>query len=592
MKKNSKPQLLAIALSACIMLMLLAGCGNKATEASPEASDSASATMVLRGGVIQTMVDENDTAQAMAIKDNEIVYVGDDAGVEKYISDSTQVIDLNGQMVTPGLMDGHLHAPGVWIDKLYNIDLSEYKTNEEYLKTIKAYVEANPDLTYYEGTPFLLNAYQQEDGSNPGPQKADLDAICSDKPVIIHDASLHAIWVNSAALALAGITKDTPDPQGGLIKRDANGEPTGMLNDSAAELVTAALPTKTYTDEQLKAAMEEFQKECNSYGITGITDIDMGSSLTPQILRAMEADGNLTLRLRVATTVTPDQTPEEAIAEINKIVDEDTALVKGGTIKLFYDGVTEGGTAVFLQPYAEAAGKGNDWYGEPVWDYDTFKKMVVALDKAALQVHVHAIGDGAVNSALNAYDTAQETNGERDSRHTITHVCAITNDDIQRMAKLKVVSALQFLWMYSDAFYQLEAAYVGTERANAFYPTKNMVEAGCILAGASDGPVSPYSVFDEIEVGVTRNSPYSGEDQTDMHRWAEQGLTAYQMLEAYTKNVAYENFEDSEIGTIEVGKKADLVVLGQNILKCDPTAISDTQVVYTISDGHIVYQAS
>ena len=133
-----------------------------------------------------------------------------DASVEKYISDSTQVIDLNGQMVTPGLMDGHLHAPGVWIDKLYNIDLSEYKTNEEYLKTIKAYVEANPDLTYYEGTPFLLNAYQQEDGSNPGPQKADLDAICSDKPVIIHDASLHAIWVNSAALALAGITQDTP----------------------------------------------------------------------------------------------------------------------------------------------------------------------------------------------------------------------------------------------------------------------------------------------------------------------------------------------------------------------------------------------
>lgn len=589
MKKKSKLQLLAIALSMCMMLTLLSGCGRKATETSPEASTNESATLVLRNGVIQTMVDENSVAQAVAIKDNEILYVGDDAGVESYISDTTEVVDLDGQMVTPGFMDGHLHAPGTWIDTLYNIDLSKYTTNEEYLKTIKAFVEANPDQAYYEGTPFLLNAYQLTDGSNPGPQKADLDAISTDKPIIIHDASLHALWVNSAALALAGITKDTPDPQGGLIKRDANGEPTGMLNDSAAALVTAVLPTRTYTDDQLKAALQAFQEECNSYGITGITDIDMHSSMAPEIIRSLESDGNLTLRMRIATAITPSQTPEEVISEINKISAGDTELVKGGTIKIFYDGVTEGGTAVFLEPYTSAAGKGDDWYGEPVWKYDTFENMVVALDAAGLQVHVHAIGDGAVGSTLNAYEAARSANGERDSRHTITHVCAITDDDIQRMADLKVVSALQFLWMYADPFYQLEAAYVGTERANAFYPTKNMIDAGCILSGASDGPVSPYNVLDEIEVGITRNSPYAGEDQTDMHRWAEQGLTAYQMLEAYTKNVAYENFEDSEIGTIEVGKKADLTVLSQNILKCDPSAISDTKVVYTISDGRIVF---
>jgi len=589
MKKENRQKSAALVLVVCMVLSLFAACGaGKTVETEPAESASAeSATLVFRNGIIQTMVDEADTAQAVAIKDNMIIYVGDDAGVEKYISNETEVIDLNGQMMTPGFMDGHLHAPGIWIDQLYNIALNAYTTNEEYLKAIKDYIAANPDQVYYEGSTFQLNAYQLADGSNPGPQKADLDAICTDKPIIIHDASYHALWVNSAALALAGITKDTPDPQGGLIKRDANGEPTGMLNDSAADLVTSVLPTKTYTDDQIQAAVEKFQEECNSYGMTGLTDI--GTVVSPEIFRAMEADGNLTLRVRIMPMVTTDQTPEEVIAEIKEITDADTALVKGGTAKLFYDGVTEGGTAVFIEPYTEAAGKGDAWYGEPVWGQDSFEKMVVALDAAGLQIHVHAIGDAAVRGTLDAYEAAQTANGKRDARHTITHVCAIADSDIQRMADLKVVSALQFLWMYADPFYQLEAAYVGTERANAFYPTKNMIQAGCILSGASDGPVSPYNILDEIEVGVTRNSPYEGEEQTDMHRWAEQGLTAYQMLQAYTTNVAYENFEEKEIGTIEVGKKADLVVLSQNILKCEPSAISDTQVVYTISDGRIVF---
>ncbi len=573
----------AVILAASMTLTLFTACGGSTSKAD---ESKQSADLVLKSGIIQTMVNENDTAQAVAISGNEIVYVGDDAGAEKYVSDKTKVIDLNGQMVTPGFMDGHIHPPANWMNKLYNIDLSNCKTNEEYIKAIKAFVEANPDMPYYEGGPFMLNAYQKEDGSNPGPQKADLDAICPNKAIVINDASHHAIWVNSAALALAGITKETADPDGGLIKRDANGEPTGMLNDAATDLLTGKLPEKNYSDAMIEAALDKFEKEANSYGITGITDIGMPVDQ----FRAMESKGTLTLRVRAAQFVGPGEKPEDVVTEIKKTTDGDTPLVKGGTVKLFYDGVTEGGTAVFLEPYAEAAGKGDNWYGAPIWNKEEFENMVVAIDKVGLQVHIHAIGDGAVDGSLTAIDAAQKANGARDSRHTITHVCAITDDDIQRMAKLKVVAALQFLWMYKDSYYQLEAGFVGKERADAFYPTKRMEDAGVVLAGASDVPSSSsYNVLEEIEVGVTRNSPYPGEEDTDMHRWAEQGLTAYQMLEAYTKNIAFENFEDKEVGTIEVGKKADLVVLGQNILKCKPTAISDTKVVYTISDGRIVY---
>ncbi len=562
----------------------------KHAEENTKAANTDKADLVLKNGLIQTMTDEKSIAQAIAIRGNEIVYVGDDKGIEKYVSGETKVIDLKGQMVTPGFMDGHVHAPGFWIDKLYNIDLSQCKNNDEYLKVIKEFVSAHPEMEYYEGSPFMLNPYQQADGSNPGPQKEDLDAISPDKPIVITDSSHHAVWVNSAALKLAGITKDTPDPQGGLIKRHENGDPTGMLNDSAADLVLSKLPEKEITDDMITTAFEKFQEECNSYGITGITGITgIGTIAKPEQIRSIDKAGKLTLRIRLVPFVGISSTPEEAVSEAKSIKANDTPMVKGGTVKLFYDGVTEGATAVMLKPYTEAAGKGKDWYGEPVWNPDKFNEMVKALDQAGIQIHVHAIGDGAVKGTLDAFEAAQKANGVHDSRFTMTHVCAIQDSDIKRMADLKVVAALQFLWMYNDPFCQLEAAYVGEDRAFAFYPTKNMKNAGCIISGASDGPVSPFNVLDEIETGVTRNSPYAGEDNTDMHRWPEQALTPYEMLEAYTKNVAYENFEEKEIGTIETGKKADLVVLSQNIITCDPAAISDTKILYTISDGRIVY---
>lgn len=560
---------------------------------SAKATAENAADMVFYGGIVQTMVKEGDTASAVAIKEDTIVYVGDDAGVEEYVGDATKTIDLAGNMLLPGFMDGHIHAPGEWRDKLFGIYLYDVFTKDEYLERIKEHVTANPDKELYTGAPFMLNAYMNEDGSNPGPRKEDLDAIVADKPIIIYDVSHHSIWTNSAGLAVGGITRDTESPMGGMIAKDENGEPSGYLTDSAMTMVTEKLDLSV-TAEQEMEAIRAFQEEANSMGITGITQMagSLGDVNSGEAYQKLEKEGKLNLRIRIANTIHPGESPEYGVDLVKSTLALDTDLVKGGTAKIFYDGVTESATAVMMDAYLPEAGMGAEWYGEPVWDNEDFNAMVYALDKAGCQIHVHAIGDGAVHYTLNAFEEAQKINGARDARHTMTHVCAIQDSDIPRVADLGVVSALQFLWMYADPLYELEAAFIGEERAMAMYPTKTMWEAGCVISGASDNPVTFYNPLEEIQVGVTRNSPYSGEEDSDLLRAPEEALSAYQMIEAYTKNVAYENFVDDEVGTVEVGKKADLVVLGSNLLEVDAKEIADSPVVYTISNGRIVYSKS
>ena len=580
------------ALAAATLSGGLWGCASDEPLGSTGPSDSpeeSAADLVLYNGHVQTMVSESEVASAIAIAGNKIVYVGDDSGIDAFVGDTTQVIDLDGKFVSPGFIDGHIHAPGNWFTKLYQIDLTGLSTNEEYLEAIRSFVEAHPDEEGYIGSPFMLNAYQLPDGSNPGPSKEDLDAICPDKPMLIHDVSYHAAWVNSKAFEMAGVTADTPDPEGGLFYRNEKGEPSGCVSDAAKGIVFAIMPD-TMTNDNLEQALYKFMEEANSYGITGITNITQGGLDIIDMYHKVEREGNLTLRMRVVPTMKEGRTYDEVLSTIKSYNDSATDMISSNTVKIFYDGVTERGTAVFLEPYLESTGLGDHWCGEPIWSQEDFTRLVHDFDAEGVQVHVHAMGDGAVHGTLDAFEEARATNGERDARHTITHVCAITDEDIQRMADLDVVANLQFLMMYHDDLMDLERAYVGDERAMAMYRTKHMAEAGICISGSSDAPVIPFVPLDAIEAGVTRNSPYPEEEDTDMTRWPEQGLTAYQLLEAYTKNDAYQNFMDDIIGTVEVGKFADLVVLDTNILEADAKAISDARVIYTISDGRIVYE--
>ena len=427
------------------------------SNATPGSADQNIADIVLRNGHVQTMVSESDVASAVAIAGNKIVYVGDDSGIDAFVGDKTQVIDLDGKFVSPGFIDGHIHAPANWFNALFQIDLTGLTTNEEYLEAIRDFVEAHPDEEGYIGAPFMLNAYQLPDGSNPGPSKEDLDAICPDKPILIHDVSYHAAWVNSKALEMAGVTADTPDPEGGLFYRNEKGEPSGCVSDAAKGIVFAIMPN-TMTNDKLKKAMRKFMKEANSYGITGITNITQGGLDVIDMYHELEDEGNLTLRMNVVPTMKEGRTYDEVLSAIKSYNDSATDMISSNTVKIFYDGVTERGTAVFLEPYQESTGLGDHWCGEPIWSQEDFTRLVHDFDAEGVQVHVHAMGDGAVHGTLDAFEEARATNGKRDARHTITHVCAITDEDIQRMADLDVVANLQFLMMYHDDLMDLEHA--------------------------------------------------------------------------------------------------------------------------------------
>lgn len=579
----SATALTALGLAACSSGGEVPAEETPAEEAPAESAATDAVDLVITNATVQTMVSEDDVAGAVAVKGNEIVFVGSAADVDQYVGEATRVIDLDGGFVSPGFADGHLHAPGTSIDEMFNCVLTYYTTNEEYVEAMRAHVEANPDREAYFGTNFMLNVYQQEDGSNPGPDKADLDAFCPDKPIVIFDVSHHSVWVNSKALELGGVTKDTPDPEGGFIYREADGTPHGCLTDTA----TALIPVEqSYTEEQYIEACKQFMAQCNSYGMTGITNIDTLGPDGMKIFHDMEEAGELTLRMNYVSTCAVGTNPQDTLDLIQANQQYESDMLQAKTVKIFSDGVTESGTAYMLEPYTPAAGMGDDWRAVPQWSDEDMNANVKLFNDAGIQVHVHAIGDAAVQQTINAYELVKNP----ELRHTITHVCAIADEDIQRMADSDILAALQFVWMYYDPLCELEVAYVGEDRALAFYPTRTMWDAGIRISGASDGPVTSFNPLEEMEAGITRNSPFPGEEDTDMYRWPEQALTPYELLQAYTTNVAYENFFEDQVGTIEVGKKADLVCLDTNILTCDPTQISDSKVLFTISDGRVVFE--
>ena len=263
-------------------------------------------------------------------------------------------------------------------------------------------------------------------------------------------------------------------------------------------------------------------------------------------------------------------------------------------VKFTVDGVPEGKSSYLLEPYAAAAGMDADYVSSPAASPEELKEFITAVNAAGYTVQTHCMGDASVKIAMDAYENSAKVNGNPDVRNKIAHVNLLTDEDVVRMAEYKVIAAMQPLWFYYDPFFSpLEEQMFGTERFQREYHIRDMIDAGVIITGSNDYPVTlDFAPLHAIEAGATQCSPYAGEDQDieTYTRNAAQAATVYEMLEMYTTNAAYGAFLDDRVGTIEVGKKADLVVLGDNLLTCDVKAISDVPVIYTISDGRIVYE--
>lgn len=579
--------------------LFVSGCEVKSS-ISKTGSTSNAASLVLKNGAVYTMSEEGDVATAVAIDGDWIIHVGDDDTVEKYIGEGTKVVDLAGKMVVPGFVDGHTHPPNSQIEGRNHVILDHLEPDVDvYREAIREYAAANPDFDVIRGIGLRLNIFE-----GGAPTKALVDDIVNDKPVRIADSSGHGILLNSYALKMSGITKDTPNPPGGVIYKDPEtGEPTGYLSDAFAAAHPDIRANPEVTKEIFMEAWAEYEDTSLPKGITAIHNAHSyldALKIWPIMDELAKAD-KLRMRvnflyvagigLSVHGTDVPGTAADKYIQGLNdaqKYV-SDWQQISG--VKIALDGVPEGKSAYLLEPYAETAGAAPDYRGTLYWDENVWREFFLKLDAAGYQMQAHAMGDGSARLIVDTVEAAQKQNGKRDARHTVVHANLIGPADIVRMGEMDIYAAVSPVWFFLDpVFSALELQMLGQERFDQEYSVRDMAEAGIHMTGSADHPASDDRPLFGIEAGVTQGNPYP-EMQGDSRyiRDPSQTLSVMDMLRIYTINGAKQMFMDHLIGSLERDKKADMVILAEDITKIDPVDISETEIVATVVNGEVVY---
>ena len=531
------------------------------------------ADIVFRGGTVYTADSAHPRATAVAVANGRIAYVGDSAGAAKWVGARTLVIDLHGRMLLPGFEDSHLHPAtgGVSLNECILVDDS---TRAMLLARIAQCARDAPGTGWLRGRGWALPIFP---AANPSRQL--LDSLLPDRPVYLRSADGHGAWVNSKALALAGVTAATPDPPRGRIERDAQGNPSGTLRESAAELVLSHMPARTVGDyvRGLKRAMAL----ANSFGITTMQEADADSLILLAFLQ-LDRAGALPMRVVAAQSTDPAGGPQQVERLVAQRARYQGARFRSSTAKIYADGVIEAHTSALLEPYLDTHDRGPSEMSP-----DAMNALVIALDRAGFQVHIHAIGDRAVRMSLDAFAAAQRANGVRDSRHQIAHLEMIDTLDVPRFAQLGVLANFQPLWAFRDSYVRdLTEPILGPERSLRLYPMGSVARTGGTLVAGSDWIVSSMNPLEAIQVAVTRRDPLAPAGPP----WAPKELvTLDQILAAYTINGARANFQERETGSIVVGKAADMIVLDHDLTAIPPTQIHSTRVLLTLLEGKAVF---
>jgi predicted amidohydrolase YtcJ len=538
-----------------------------------------SADIVFKNGFVLTIDSLNTKTEAIAVKNGKIIFVGDNDAVKNFIAEKTKVIDLNGKMILPGFIDSHAHPISSY-RYFYELNLYGLKSSEEIQQAIKKYLSEHPEAKYVKG-----RGWSNTDFPKNGPDKKIIDDVVKDIPVSFSSEDGHSKWVNSKTLELAGITSETKNPQGGIIERyPGTSEPNGTLRENAADLVYDIFPV--YSVEELMEGLEAYQKMVLSFGITTAHDayLDAGSNET-EAYRNLESNKILKMRFRASLYIDPDK----GVDQIKLLLDERDKntgeLFQTNSAKLFVDGVVEGSTAFLKEPYNHQP----DSYGELLWNIDSLNKMCSALDKDNFQIHVHSIGDAATSVTLYAFAFTEFQNGKRDSRNSITHLQLVDSSDIKNFKELGVIAVPQPYWFSKDDYYyNIQVPYLGQQRADEEYPMKSFFDAGTVVASSSDYPVTiPCNPLEAIQYGITR-SEFNKTDSSEI-LWSEERVSLEQMIRSFTINGAYANFLEKETGSIEVGKKADLVVLDKNLFEIPVNEIHRAKVLMTFFEGEEVF---
>ena len=536
-------------------------------------AQSAPADIVFRGGTVWTADSAHPRARAVAVAKGRIAYVGTDEGATAYIGPKTMVIDLRGRMLLPGIEDSHLHPAtgGVWLASCL---LTADTTRAMVIAHVARCGRETPGTGWIRGRGWALPLFPQ---ANPTRQL--LDSLVPDRPVYLRSADGHGAWVNSKALALAHIIAATPDPPRGRIERDASGAPSGTLRESAEDLVTAVMPPRTV--EEFMEGLRRTMALANSLGITTLTEAD-GDSVMLEAYLALDRAGALTVRVLAAQTTDPAAGPAQ-VARLAALRTRFTGKrFRATSAKIDADGVIESHTSYLLEPYLDTHDRGPSNLTPAAMD-----SLVIALDRAGFQVHIHAIGDGAVRISLDGFAAARAANGVRDSRHQIAHLEMIDTLDVPRFAQLGVLANFQSLWALRDSYIRdLTEPILGPERSARLYPLASVAGRGGMLVGGSDWIVSSMNPYEAMQVAITRRDPFDGPGAP----WIPKELVSLeQILTAYTINGAHANFQETETGSIEKGKAADLVLLDRDLFAIAPTEIHAARVLLTLLDGAPVY---
>lgn len=550
--------------SVLVVASTLVVCGQ------PLDAPSTDPVLILRAGTIHTMDEAGTVVEAMVVRGREIVYVGDDEGTERYEGPHATVVELEGKVVLPGFHDAHTHLVMSGTDRL-NVDLLSATTLDELLETVETWADQHPEVWWVQGGGWSMATFE---GILHASQ---LDVVVPDRPVLLYSVDGHTALVNGLALALAGITRDTLDPPDGRIERDEAGEPTGVLQEGAMTLVSRLIPPPppAQVDEGLADAL----LEANGLGITTIVDASVEDWMMEGYARA-EAAGALTLRVHAAAQVQPDEAGARPRLEALRERFSSERL-KLGSAKLFIDGIIESKTAYMLEPYTDGTN------GTPIWTDEELRRRAIELDAAGLQLHAHVIGDAATRQFLDALEVVIATNGRRDRRPLLAHLEVVDPEDFPRFAELGALADFQLAWAYPDAYIRdLTWPVIGPERSELLYPVGGLHAAGATIVAGSDWYVSTMNPFEQIEVAVTRQDPWEdgGPVLTPQHR-----IDAMTALRAFTSAGAEASFSEALVGTLEVGKRADFVVVDRDPLAISPYELSEVRVEETWIDGRQVF---
>ncbi len=543
------------------------------------------ADRIFINGNIWTEDDAQPHAEALAISGDKLLAVGSNAEIRALASPDTAILDLHGAFVVPGFQDSHLHFPGPSVNE---VDLTGADTLQEFQQRIAQFAGRHPDLPWIVGYGWGYSLF-------PGrkPDKQYLDAIVPGRPVYVSERDGHMGLANSKALALAGVTRNTPDPPNGRIMREANGEPTGELKEAAQRLLTSHIPPRSAQDRY--ESLLQHMDEAASYGLTAVQDATLDMHDWPIFERALAA-GKIKLRFRFAPLILPQdggsprnhklEHPLTAADLANYRQLRDTfrgPLFKFGSIKGFLDGTVDAKTAAMFQPYV---GGGT---GIPFWNQDDLNRTVALYDQEGFQVMLHAIGDKAIHMALDAFEYAAKTNGTSGRRHRIEHAEVPDAADLPRFRQLGVIASTQAMFANpDDTTLNNFAVVLGPERAAHADDFKQFDDAGAVQAFGSDWSVFSDQVLPAIYCAVTRMTPQG----TPAGGWYPQNrISAAAALRHFTRDGAYASFDEQVRGTLSTGKLADFVVLSQDILSIPPEQLLHTRVLLTVMGGRDTYRA-